>query len=588
MSKDTGSGSRLLSKMVKFVTSPTTHWSDLERPVTEDGDTESRLALKEMIERKRRNDFVRNREFDMLRKLRQRDPSPGAANALPASLYPSESPVKTAARTRTLEKIDAIEAQMATSWFKRLPGEAASPAPAHQSAPAPAPKPVATAPAPAATLASGGQATRPAAFGPATPARPSDRPPLAVEPAALPAQPPAPAPAAAPVPAPAAVPARVPFGGLDDFNVEVLTQARQDPEIEEAAILFANGDTEGAETCLLALLGENGPRLDDMDTWLTLFDLYRASGQHAKFDDAALDFAARFGRSAPQWALVTERTTAPAPMQPAVTAVSAGLFHWVCPSSMGTQTVAALKATLARHAPPWRMDWRYVKSIDPAALPALIAELQHWANTPVRIKLLGADVLLQLLTEQSPTDQRETDPRWWEARLALLRVLGEMDEFELVALNYCVTYEVSPPSWEDPKNSYSPMDDEGHTQIPNDLDALPSRPAPSSFAQTEPPPAAQASASDGIYKGDLQGELLGSADAALQPLEQHPHASAFELNCRRLQRVDFGAAGDLLNWATANQAQGKTITFKQLNRLVAAFFGVVGLNGPARILLRTD
>lgn len=52
--------------MVKFVKSPTTHWADLDREVPDSsGDTESRLALKEMIERKRRNDFVRNREFDM-------------------------------------------------------------------------------------------------------------------------------------------------------------------------------------------------------------------------------------------------------------------------------------------------------------------------------------------------------------------------------------------------------------------------------------------------------------------------------------------------------------------------------------------
>ena len=62
MSKDSGQGSGLLSKMVKFVKSPTTHWSDLDRPEGKGGATESRLALKEMIERKRRNDFVRNRE----------------------------------------------------------------------------------------------------------------------------------------------------------------------------------------------------------------------------------------------------------------------------------------------------------------------------------------------------------------------------------------------------------------------------------------------------------------------------------------------------------------------------------------------
>ena len=73
MSKDSETRhGRLLSKVVKFVTSPTTHWSDLDRPDTTSGDAESRVALKEMIVRKRRNDFVRNREFDMLRKLRRR------------------------------------------------------------------------------------------------------------------------------------------------------------------------------------------------------------------------------------------------------------------------------------------------------------------------------------------------------------------------------------------------------------------------------------------------------------------------------------------------------------------------------------
>ena len=58
--KDPGAGGGgLLSKVVRFVKSPTTHWSDLDRPDGDAGDSESRLALKEMIERKRRNDFVR-------------------------------------------------------------------------------------------------------------------------------------------------------------------------------------------------------------------------------------------------------------------------------------------------------------------------------------------------------------------------------------------------------------------------------------------------------------------------------------------------------------------------------------------------
>ena len=68
--------SGLLSKVVKFVRNPTTNWSDLDQPETDKESQYSKQMLKEMIERKRRNDFVRRREFDQLRKLRQNEAQP--------------------------------------------------------------------------------------------------------------------------------------------------------------------------------------------------------------------------------------------------------------------------------------------------------------------------------------------------------------------------------------------------------------------------------------------------------------------------------------------------------------------------------
>ena len=62
--KDTTSFFR---KVVKFVKNPTTNWADLDQQETDRESTYSKQMLKEMIERKRRNDFVRKREFDMLR-----------------------------------------------------------------------------------------------------------------------------------------------------------------------------------------------------------------------------------------------------------------------------------------------------------------------------------------------------------------------------------------------------------------------------------------------------------------------------------------------------------------------------------------
>ncbi|MGH8796432.1 MAG: hypothetical protein ACREXI_05200, partial [Caldimonas sp.] len=67
--KDTTSFFR---KVVKFVANPATEWAELDAPPEETRENEyAKGELKAMIERKRRNDFVRKREFDMLRKVRR-------------------------------------------------------------------------------------------------------------------------------------------------------------------------------------------------------------------------------------------------------------------------------------------------------------------------------------------------------------------------------------------------------------------------------------------------------------------------------------------------------------------------------------
>ncbi|MDO5693770.1 MAG: hypothetical protein Q4G70_15055 [Pseudomonadota bacterium] len=621
MSKDSGSGSDgLLSRMVKFVKSPATNWSDLDRRSGSSGDSESRMALKEMIERKRRNDFVRNREFDMLRKVRRRENLKDSDVAIGGpSFAPSSQTANTGERARTLKKIDEIEAQMSTAWFKgndkgvapqarpalpaQAPGQPPRRGPAYDKT-----VPMTLPPGERPTLPPGERPTLPpaAAFAPTltlaqtvpAPVAPTAAVPAVGKKASPPAQvtaakaPPAAKPAAqapAAAVAPAVVPAKRLLGDVPEFNVEVMAAAKQDPEVEEAAIRFANGDTAGAEAVLLDLLAVGGTHRNNVDTWLTLFDLYRCANESTKFDDAALDFAAIFGRSAPQWALVTELGSFPEPVAAQPVAVTAGVFHWACPSVMGVQSVAALKMTLARHVPPWRIDWRHLKTIEPAALPALTDVLKEWADSPARVKFLGVERLLEVLIEHSPTDDREADPQWWVARLALLRLMDDMDEFEMVALNYCVTYEVSPPAWETPKSSYSAMNEEGVTLQPSQFDADDMGEPSRSFALSESPISAAAALDNGLYKGKLEGEHIGSMDDALQAFVKASGVfTGFEINCRKLLRVDFGAAGDLLNWCMEQQGKGQTVTLKQVNRLLAAFFGVIGITESARVMLRTD
>ena len=110
----------LLSKMVKFVRNPATSWSDLDSVQSEQDESVSKQLLKEMIERKRRNDFVRKREFDMLRKLRKREAMVGAGldPGERPSFFQSSMPSRPDDRASTIKKIDEIEAQMSMHWWK--------------------------------------------------------------------------------------------------------------------------------------------------------------------------------------------------------------------------------------------------------------------------------------------------------------------------------------------------------------------------------------------------------------------------------------------------------------------------------------
>ena len=53
-------------------------------------------------------------------------------------------------------------------------------------------------------------------------------------------------------------------------------------------------------------------------------------------------------------------------------------------------------------------------------------------------------------------------------------------------------------------------------------------------------------------------------------------------------RVDFPAAGSVLNWAAEQQAAGQVVQFINLHRLVAVLFNVIGINEHAWIVPRKN
>jgi anti-anti-sigma regulatory factor len=96
----------------------------------------------------------------------------------------------------------------------------------------------------------------------------------------------------------------------------------------------------------------------------------------------------------------------------------------------------------------------------------------------------------------------------------------------------------------------------------------------------------------GLEAGDaavleLSGEILGDSVSALDQLQQEcADAEAVVISCRRLIRVDFIAAGNILNWVAERQANGVHVQFSDVPPLVAAFFSVIGIDEHAAVVLR--
>ena len=625
MSKD---DSGLLSKVVKFVRNPTTNWADLDQPETDRESSYSKQMLKEMIERKRRNDFVRKREFDMLRKMRRSEVMAGQDPMARPSFFQSSMPSKPDDRAGTLKKIDEIEAQMSMQWWKTKHGDSIRastgsamlsppPTPAQEPGPGRYAEPpnrrnsyTRTAPQP---LTPDPPAPAPATAAPLMPALP-------VMPAATAAKPQLAAPASAvqapakPQPAsqkPAAPPIAVASPRAAGFSPSVpasrsrdsaansnsvfsaskliaidVDEFAHDPELEEAAIRFANGDDAGAEAGLLDVLSPQGQRINHDETWLTLFDLYRATGQLDRYEAAAIDFASRFARSAPQWISLPDAVSRMGAKPASAVPASQQVADWTAPSIFGTQTLAALNAALTRAPQPWRLNWNKLTTVDQAALEGLTRLFTQWAAQPVQLRFIGADNLEQVLKTATPSGDKSTSPAWWKLRLEVLRVIHRPEEFELVALDYCVTYEVSPPSWESARPDYKPLKNDGsylsgHTIIGDAFH--------DSVMTGLTMPDSDIPQVSNISKVELAGQIMGDASEALELLyAKGASADIIVISCERLLRIDFSAAGTLLNWVSSRQAEGRQIQFVQVHRLVAAFFTVIGISEHARVIARTD
>ncbi len=585
-----GGGGGFLSKVAKLVkgggNKPVTNWGDLDNSIASssiNGEqfevAYSKQAVKDMMDRKRHNDYIRKREFDALRKIRRRESGSGDGSLRPSFFVSSiNTALPVEEREATRKKIDDIEEQMSEIWWKSKKTPLDIPAPAAKEPPQP-------------SIADSIPASTINAFAPTEPLKHIPGDPMAYAPTAP--LPPAPEPTQAaetPTPAAALPAALIPEIALaeeaptpepvsaapEDSDSAAAGLAAEsfivtehsiihDAEIEEAAILFANGEDQAAEKSLLGNIQDSGTRQSHEPTWLALFDFYRATGQQTPFEQLAQHFVMRFQRSAPQWFSMPEILNID-PLQRSQ-AVQDRAYDWRAPATMSMQSVATMQAVLAKTPQPWRLDWSPLKRIEDDAVMALFILGNEWVNQPIELHFSGIASLEAALKQGTSDANKDTPQQRWQLRLLMMRLMQRDADFELLALDFCILYEVSPPTWERSQNKFKSLDAAECEQdvLVGDtvFDSLHGNNLePQFFARV-----------------DLAGHIHGDASSTFALLDERRQGqNHLIIDCAKLMRIDFTAAGHILNWVIEKKAEGVRIQFQQAHRLVAALFDALGIS----------
>lgn len=318
---------------------------------------------------------------------------------------------------------------------------------------------------------------------------------------------------------------------------------------EEAAVLYANGANSEAEAVLAAVL-VNPSNGIGQGLWMMLLDLYRLTGQRQQFESRVLDYAARFERSPPPWQDLSSRSE----RQRASVAPLINLA-----GSLSGQAEAQFKqiAIIGKKSGAIRIDLGRLRSVDETGCTLLRKVLVELGADRVTVSLHKCGQLAEMLSGQVSPGRAEGRDMWL-LLLEMLQHTGEHDRFEQTALDYAITFEESPPSWE-PRAEAESITTSG-------LEVSDSAPD----------------------KVSLEGELVSSKNESIRKLAAFAETRhMIEVDCSRLRRIDFVSAGQLFNILATLQAQGKLVVLQNVNAMVAALLRVMGVDQVAQVMLRT-
>jgi anti-anti-sigma regulatory factor len=325
--------------------------------------------------------------------------------------------------------------------------------------------------------------------------------------------------------------------------------------IDEAAILFANGLIEPAEAGLRSAIHADSLGDAAQRAWLMLFELFQQRGDKGSFDNLTIEYVLRFESSPPAWIDYKDNADL---VTAGKTADGAPIVR--LPETVDANVVKVLEQ-LKNHSAQFQsltLDTSGVREIDLVGAELLLRVISAFKRASHELLVLGADQLITPLRAAVEPGRRDQSDAAWMLLLEVFRLLHRQHDFEETGIQYCITYEVSPPSWEPPP--------------------------PSLKTRAATPADKPVEVEDGMqWRGTVRangepqfGRLLAAAKIDKR----------LAIDCTYLKRIEFSTATALLSLLTKLRQGGVTVEFVNLNHMIAALFSLLGVDMVADIQLR--
>jgi ABC-type transporter Mla MlaB component len=435
----------------------------------------------------------------------------GSSNANDRNERTKQAQRNVARATATAKKIDAIESEMSSEF---IPTHAAN----------------STLPGPAATMPQ--------------PVQPSQA-----------------RPGKGPQPLPKSFEATLPIMGMstefllgeEEKTIAIEASHSEDAQvIEEAAILFANEQNEMVEQILQGAIHDPSSKSGPRTAWRMLFDLYQITGKQHQFENLSIEYANKFESSPPAWVEcgnndARQASAAPKGATPTVP-FSGKLDGNIIKLLERAQKLGETTKVL-------RLEFSRVTDVDPVGCGLLLRILHRLQKSQHDLVLVGAPELTSKIRAILQVGRRDETEAPWLLLLEILRLLNQEKDFEEASIDYCITFEVSPPAFVAPKNKVTTAakEDTGSVNAVSDCFVMPAI---------------------------IEGKIAQLVSAISTFAADHNPAV---LDCSTLNRVDFTAAGDLTSGLAPLCKEGRTIELHNVNHLVAVLFSVMGLKEFVRI-----